>query len=179
MCAYDSRRRGEVRRERSVTNEVKCNSPGCVRVGHPHSGASGSSDRISHGFKFAGGAKSCVLDQTARVAPCSLVERTKRGPLERRALWIASPSASRSVARGDRASPIAAAAATLGADTTSSLRFAGDGVSFTVGQNFTADDPWPRVAVRRYDALIDYRAGAMRVEMLREMGARMPRGGGV
>jgi hypothetical protein len=41
------------------------------------------------------------------------------------------------------------------------------------------DDPWPPVPVKRYEALINYETGSMRQEMIRELGATMPRGGGV
>jgi glyoxylase-like metal-dependent hydrolase (beta-lactamase superfamily II) len=72
-----------------------------------------------------------------------------------------------------------AAAATLGADAVDTLQFTASGTTFTVGQNFTPTDPWPRVPVKSYRASIDYRTGGMRVEMVREVAARMPRGGGV
>src|SRR6185437_10508703 len=80
---------------------------------------------------------------------------------------------------GETAAPIGAATTALGATATRSVAFTGSGASFTVGQNFAPNDPWPRVTIRRYVALIDYENGAMRIEMLREIGARMPRGGGV
>src|SRR5262249_37333096 len=50
--------------------------------------------------------------------------------------------------------------------------------NFSVGQNYTADEAWPRVTVKNYNALINYDTGSMRVELVREMGAVMPRGGG-
>src|SRR6266542_4237600 len=67
----------------------------------------------------------------------------------------------------------------LGADQIETLEFKASGANFTVGQNFTPNDPWPRVSVKNYRALINYENGSMRLELLREMGATMPRGGGV
>jgi hypothetical protein len=74
---------------------------------------------------------------------------------------------------------LSVAAKTLGADTIQTLQFTGSGATFSVGQNFTPTDPWPRVTVKRYTASIDYDMASMRQELVREMGATMPRGGGV
>ena len=71
------------------------------------------------------------------------------------------------------------AADALGVSQIKTLEFTGSGATFSVGQNFEPDDPWPRVALKRYTALINYETGGMRQELLREMGAMMPRGGGV
>jgi glyoxylase-like metal-dependent hydrolase (beta-lactamase superfamily II) len=68
---------------------------------------------------------------------------------------------------------------TLGVDAIKTLQFTASGATFTVGQNFTPSDPWPRVMVKRYTALIDYDAASMRQELMREIGTTMPRGGGV
>jgi hypothetical protein len=68
---------------------------------------------------------------------------------------------------------------TLGADAINTLQFTASGATFSVGQNFSPTDPWPRVTVKRYTALIDYGAARMRQELVREMGTMMPRGGGV
>ena len=70
------------------------------------------------------------------------------------------------------------AAATLGAAKITTLQFTGSGANFSVGQNYTASEAWPRVTVKQYTAAINYDTASMRVEMLREMGAVMPRGGG-
>src|SRR5215510_12289841 len=67
----------------------------------------------------------------------------------------------------------------LSADSIQMLQFTASGATFTVGQNFTPNDPWPRVNVTSYTALIDYDAASMRQEFVREMGTTMPRGGGV
>jgi len=71
-----------------------------------------------------------------------------------------------------------AAATALGAANIKTLQFTGSGANFSVGQNFTPNDPWPRVTVKNYTASINYDTGSMRQELLREMGAAMPRGGG-
>ena len=77
-----------------------------------------------------------------------------------------------------RQTPLEKAAATVGAAQTKTLQVVGSGANFSVGQNYTATDAWPRVTVKNYTALINYDTGSMRVELLREMGAVMPRGGG-
>jgi glyoxylase-like metal-dependent hydrolase (beta-lactamase superfamily II) len=74
---------------------------------------------------------------------------------------------------------LSVAAKTLGADTIQTLQFTGSGATCSVGQNFTPNDPWPRVTVKRYTASIDYDMASMQQELVREMGATMPRGGGV
>jgi hypothetical protein len=43
----------------------------------------------------------------------------------------------------------------LGANTVATLRFAASGATFTLGQNFRPNDPWPRVMLTRYTALAD------------------------
>jgi hypothetical protein len=35
------------------------------------------------------------------------------------------------------------------------LQFTASGATFTVGQNFTPSDPWPRIALKRYTVLLD------------------------
>ena len=70
------------------------------------------------------------------------------------------------------------AATTLGVANVKTLQVTGSGRNFSVGQNYTPSDPWPPVPVKSYTATINYDSGAMRVELLREMGATMPRGGG-
>src|SRR5438128_5040310 len=70
------------------------------------------------------------------------------------------------------------AADALGAARIKTLQFTGSGKNFSVGQNYTAAEPWPPVPVKNYTALINYDTASMRVELLREMGPVMPRGGG-
>lgn len=71
-----------------------------------------------------------------------------------------------------------AAADVLGAAKLRTLQFTGWGAYFYVGQSFTPNDPWPRVNVKNYMALINYDTASMRVEMLSEQGAVMPLGDG-
>lgn len=73
---------------------------------------------------------------------------------------------------------IGRAADALGAASIRTLQFTGSGANFSVGQNFTPKEPWPSVTVRNYTASINYDTGGMRVQLLREMGPVMPRGGG-
>ena len=70
------------------------------------------------------------------------------------------------------------AAATLGVANIKTLQFTGSGRNFSVGQNYTPSDPWPAVPVKSYTAVANFDTGAMRVELVREMGPVMPRGGG-
>jgi len=46
------------------------------------------------------------------------------------------------------------AATVLGVNAIKTLEIKASGVSFTVGQNFTANDPWPPVTIKTYRALI-------------------------
>ena len=71
-----------------------------------------------------------------------------------------------------------AAADTLDVATLKTLQFTGWGANFSIGRNYFPNDPWPRVYVKNYTALIDYDTASMRVELLREQGAVMPLGGG-
>src|SRR5438477_6655441 len=70
------------------------------------------------------------------------------------------------------------AATALGVATIKTLQFTGSGRNFSVGQNYTSTEPWPAVPVKSYTAVINFDTGAMRVDMTREMGPVMPRGGG-
>jgi Metallo-beta-lactamase superfamily len=80
---------------------------------------------------------------------------------------------------GQQRDVLKSAAEALGVEYIKTLQFIASGATFTVGQNFTPNDPWPRVTLKRYTALINYETGSMQQELLREMGATMPRGGGV
>src|SRR5262245_56814865 len=73
---------------------------------------------------------------------------------------------------------VKSAADALGAANVKTLQFTASGVNFSVGQNFTPAEPWPRVTVKSYTASINYDTGSMRQELVREMGTTMPRGGG-
>ena len=58
------------------------------------------------------------------------------------------------------------------------LQMTGSGANFSVGQNYTSTEAWPRVTVKSFTTLANYDTGSMRVELVREMGATMPKGGG-
>lgn len=77
-----------------------------------------------------------------------------------------------------QANAIKAAADALGASNIKTLQVTASGRNFSVGQNATPTEGWPPVTVKSYTAAINYDTGSMRVEMVREMGAVMPRGGG-
>ena len=74
--------------------------------------------------------------------------------------------------------PLQKAGTLLGAENVKTLQVVASGANFSVGQNYTATDPWPRVTVKSYTAFINYDTNSARVELVREMGAVMPRGGG-
>ena len=74
--------------------------------------------------------------------------------------------------------PLQKAAALLNVDTVKGVQVVASGKNFSVGQNYTSSDPWPPVTVKSYNALISYETNSARVELVREMGAVMPRGGG-
>jgi glyoxylase-like metal-dependent hydrolase (beta-lactamase superfamily II) len=73
---------------------------------------------------------------------------------------------------------VKSSAEALGAANIKTLQFTASGANFSVGQNFTPAEPWPRVTVKSYTASINYDTGSMRQELVREMGTTMPRGGG-
>jgi glyoxylase-like metal-dependent hydrolase (beta-lactamase superfamily II) len=75
--------------------------------------------------------------------------------------------------------PIRTAAEALGAINLTSLGFTGLGANFSVGQNASPGEPWPRVTIKNYAAAINYDVPGMRVEVVREQGSVPPRGGGV
>ncbi|HEU5256033.1 MAG TPA: MBL fold metallo-hydrolase [Vicinamibacterales bacterium] len=74
--------------------------------------------------------------------------------------------------------PLQKAAALLNVENVKTVQFVGAGKNFSVGQNYTSTDPWPPVTVKSYTGLINYETSSARVELVREMGAVMPRGGG-
>ena len=55
--------------------------------------------------------------------------------------------------------PLEAAADALGVNEIKTVQFIASGTNFTVGQNFTPDDPWPPVRVKSYNVLINYDTG--------------------
>ncbi len=82
------------------------------------------------------------------------------------------------VPSAQQADALKAAAETLGVANIKTLEFTGSGANFSVGQNYTPTEPWPRVTVKSYTASINYDTASMRQELVREMGTVMPRGGG-
>ena len=82
------------------------------------------------------------------------------------------------VSAAQQRNSVQGAADALGAANIKTLQFTGSGRNFSVGQNFAPNEPWPPVDVKNYAASINYDTGSMRVELLREMGPVMPRGGG-
>jgi len=74
--------------------------------------------------------------------------------------------------------PLQKAAALLNVENVKGIQVVASGKNFSVGQNYTSSDPWPPVTVKSYNALISYETNSARVELVREMGAVMPRGGG-
>lgn len=78
-----------------------------------------------------------------------------------------------------RAGSLEAAAENLGVEDLTSIRFEGNGANFSVGQPYVAGEEWPRVNIVSYVAEVDYAAGGMRVDMVREQPNPQPNGGGV
>ena len=87
---------------------------------------------------------------------------------------LAFPSAS----AGQQASPLVAAATTLGTNGLRSLSFTATGQAFVLGQPPTAAEPWPVRPIKSYQIHIDYVSGAIRVEQVQTMPTPQPRGGG-
>jgi glyoxylase-like metal-dependent hydrolase (beta-lactamase superfamily II) len=84
-----------------------------------------------------------------------------------------------SVLAAQQSSAVQTAADSLGVAKIKTLQFTGSGQNFSVGQNYLPSEPWPAVPVKSYTAVINFDAGSMRVEMLREISTpTMPKGGG-
>lgn len=81
-------------------------------------------------------------------------------------------------ALGAQQGPLQAAADKLGVAKIKTLQVTGSGANFSVGQNYTSSDPWPRVTVKNFTALVNYDTASMRIELVRESGPVMPKGGG-
>jgi glyoxylase-like metal-dependent hydrolase (beta-lactamase superfamily II) len=71
-----------------------------------------------------------------------------------------------------------AASDALGVAAVKTITFTGFGANFPVGQSPNPNEPWPRVTINNYEALVDYERPAMQIDMLREQGAIQQRGGG-
>src|SRR5262245_50082461 len=74
--------------------------------------------------------------------------------------------------------PLQTAADKLGVAKIKTLQVTGAGANFSVGQNYTSSDSWPRVTVKQFTALVNYDTASMRIELVRESGPVMPKGGG-
>ncbi|MEO8258022.1 MAG: MBL fold metallo-hydrolase [Acidobacteriota bacterium] len=74
--------------------------------------------------------------------------------------------------------PLKAAADAIGATSIKRLHVSAIGAIYSVGQSPAPAEPWPRVAIRSYDAVINYESASMRVDMVRTQGPVPPRGGG-
>lgn len=71
------------------------------------------------------------------------------------------------------------AATTLGVANINTLEITATGRQFSVGQNYTANEPWPAITVKSYTAQFDFGSRSMRQELVREqLSPTMPRGGG-
>ena len=71
------------------------------------------------------------------------------------------------------------AAASLGVANIDTIEFSGSGRNFSVGQNYTAAEPWPAITVTSYTAQINFQTASMRQELVRDQpNPTMPRGGG-
>jgi glyoxylase-like metal-dependent hydrolase (beta-lactamase superfamily II) len=82
------------------------------------------------------------------------------------------------VAQQQPSDPIKAASDALGATSVKTLKFTGFGDSFTVGQSPSPTEAWPKIAVKSYEATLNFETQAMRVDMTREQTPVPPRGGG-
>jgi glyoxylase-like metal-dependent hydrolase (beta-lactamase superfamily II) len=94
------------------------------------------------------------------------------------ALAVACVLASSVAPSAQQAGALQTAATTLGTANIRTLQFTGSGANFSLGQNYTPAEAWPRVTVKNYTAVVNYEQASMRVDLVREMGAAMPRGGG-
>ena len=82
-------------------------------------------------------------------------------------------------ASAQQAGALQTAATTLGVATVNTLEITGSGRNFALGQNYTANEPWPAITVPTYTALVNYQTASMRQELVRDQPSpTMPRGGG-
>ena len=78
----------------------------------------------------------------------------------------------------DATAALDAAAKAMGTATLQSLRYTGTGSNNSLGQAYTTGGAWPRFTVKKYTALVNYTAPAMRQEIVRIDDQNPPRGGG-
>ena len=68
------------------------------------------------------------------------------------------------------------AATALGAASVNTIEFSGSGRNFSLGQNYTAAEPWPGITVTSYNAQINFQTGSMRQDLVRDQpNPTMPR----
>src|ERR1700685_2298056 len=70
------------------------------------------------------------------------------------------------------------AAKAMGVLNLGSVRYAGSGLNFALGQAVNPSSPWPKFNVKTYERVIDFDAGAASQTMVRTQGENPPRGGG-
>jgi hypothetical protein len=75
--------------------------------------------------------------------------------------------------------PLQAAAAALGVGKVTTVHLEGFGATYSVAQRPSPREVWPRVTLKKYEADIDYTTPAMRVLLVRELGAIHAKGSGV
>lgn len=93
------------------------------------------------------------------------------------AAWVVATLAG-APALAQNGSPVAAAAAALGADGLKSIRYAGFGSDFIFGQAFDGSMPWPRFNMPAYSMAIDFTTLTARDERRRAQAENPPLGGG-
>jgi glyoxylase-like metal-dependent hydrolase (beta-lactamase superfamily II) len=77
---------------------------------------------------------------------------------------------------GNAADVLARAAQAMGADRLDTLRYTAEGTGWTFGQAYQPGTAWPKITIHSLTRTIDYRAGAMRDEIV--LSRAEPRGGG-
>jgi len=91
---------------------------------------------------------------------------------------FAVASLTASLAFSQSPSPVAAAAAALGADGLKSIRYSGWGSDYIFGQAFDGSAPWPRFSVPAMSVAIDYTTNTLRDDRRRAQAENPPLGGG-
>ena len=81
-------------------------------------------------------------------------------------------------AAGDARALIGAAATAMGATGLQSIQYSGTGSIFPTGQAYTSGGPWPRFALTKYTAMVNYATPFMRQNLVRIDNEVPARGGG-
>ena len=92
-------------------------------------------------------------------------------------LWLCPATAA--AHSGHLQMTVAGVAHAMGADQLRSIRYAGSGTSFAVGQSPTPGAPWPRFTLKSAVRLIDYETASLREDVVRTQAEAPPRGGGL